>query len=46
MVVSNGGQEGAECYIKRDYGGGKGATLEIYKVWRERNREGISEVGF
>ena len=33
VVVSNGGQKSAECYVKRDFGGGKGAVLGIWQAW-------------
>ena len=38
MVGVNGGQKAAECYVQRDFGGGKGAVLEIFQAWRERRR--------
>ena len=35
LVVSNGFQKEAECYVKRYFGGGKGAELEIWQAWQE-----------
>ena len=40
MVEANGGQKKAECYVKIDLGGGKGAALEIRKTWRGQRRQG------
>ena len=40
VVTENGGQKAAECYIKIDFGGGKGAALEIWQAWRGRRRQG------
>ena len=40
VVEAIGGQKAAECYVKRDFGGGKGAELEIRQAWRERRRQG------
>ena len=41
MVAENGDQESAECYIKRDLGGGKGAC---WKYSRRGGGEGDREV--
>ena len=38
VVESNGNQEAAEFYVKRYFGGDKGAALEIRQAWRERRR--------
>ena len=38
MVEENGGQKASECYLKRDFGNGKGTALEIRKAWRGRRR--------
>ena len=38
MVEANGGQKADGCYVKIDFGGGKGAALEIWKAWRRRRR--------
>ena len=34
VVVENSGQEVAECYVKRCFGGSKEAALEIRQTWR------------
>ena len=46
LVEENDDQEADECYIKRYFGGGKGADLEIRKAWRGRGRQGSSRFGF
>ena len=33
VVAANGGQEAAECYVKRDFVGSKGVALEIWQTW-------------
>ena len=38
MVKANGGQKSNECYVKRYFGGSKGAALEIRQAWKERRR--------
>ena len=38
MAEANGGQKVAECYVKRYFGGDKGAALEIWHAWQERRR--------
>ena len=45
VVESNGDQEAAELYVKRYFGGGKGAALEIRQAWQGRRRQGSSGVG-
>ena len=45
MVAKNSGQEAADFYVKRDFGGGKGAALEIRQVWWGRGIQGSSGVG-
>ena len=37
-MEENGVQKAAEYYVKRYFGGGKGAALEIRQAWRERRR--------
>ena len=39
MLESNGGQKAAECYVKRNFGGGKGEALEIRQEWQGRIRQ-------
>ena len=34
MVAANGGQKPAECYVRRNFGGGKGVALKIWQEWR------------
>ena len=38
VVAENGGQKADECYVKRDFDGGKGAALEIWQAWQGRRR--------
>ena len=40
VVEANGGHKVAECYVKRYFGNGKGAALEIRQAWRGRRRQG------
>ena len=40
VVVSNGGQEAAECYVQRDFVSGKGSALETWQAWQGRRRQG------
>ena len=42
-MEANIGHKAAECYIKRDFGGGKGAALEIRKAWRGRGDRDVEE---
>ena len=44
MVEENSGSEAAECNVRRDFGGGKGAALRIRQAWREQGRRGGSRV--
>ena len=44
VLMANDYQEAAECYVKREYGGGKGAGLEIRLAWRGQRRQGSSGV--
>ena len=45
-MASNGVQEAAECYIKRDFGGGKGAVLEIRQAWRGGGDREVAELDY
>ena len=38
MVEAKGGQKAAEGYVKRYFGGGKEAALEIRQAWRGQRR--------
>ena len=40
VVVENGGQETTEGDVKRYFGGGKGAALEIWQAWRGGRSQG------
>ena len=44
VAAANGGLEAAECDVRRYFGGGKGAALEIQQVWRGQRRQGIIRV--
>ena len=44
MVEANDRQKSAECYVKIYFGGGKGAALEIWKVWWGKRRQGCRGV--
>ena len=38
MVKANGVQKASECYVKRYFGGYKGAVLGIWQAWKNRRR--------
>ena len=40
--MANGGLEAAECYVRRDFGGGKGVVLGILNAWKGQGRQGGS----
>ena len=44
MVAANIDQKATECYVKRYFGGVKGAALEIRQVWKGPRRQGCRGV--
>ena len=40
VVGANGVQKATEFYVKKYFGCGRGAALEILQAWRGRRRQG------
>ena len=46
LVVANGGPEAAECDVRRDFGGDKGAALGTRQTWKRQGRQVRSGVWY
>ena len=44
VMTANGSQEVSLCYVKKYFGVGKGAALEIWQAWQGWGRHGSSGV--